>query len=274
MLTTMVTARLHWNDLLPAARAAIEARTGSIHQAHTVSGGYNSEIAVRLDTDHGAVFVKGLRCDHPRVWTQRREAAVAPYTGHLAPTLLWHLESAGWDLLGFAFIDEGRHADYSVGSPDLLLLAEALTALAEIPAPPVELKRAEDRWAAYIPDPALRSALSGRHLAHTDFNPENVIITPTQATLVDWAWSTAAAPWLDPALGCLWLIATGTHEPTEAEQWASRMPAWRSAPPDALTAFAEANAKLWAEIADENPGSWSASLRDAAGRYAAFRIRT
>lgn len=268
----MVTSRLHWTDLPRAVQTEIEARTGPIQRVETVSGGYNSEIAARLDTVSGTIFVKGLRSDHPRAWTQRREAAVAPYTGHLAPPLLWRLESDGWDLLGFEFVDEGRHADYSAGSPDLLLLADSLTALAEIPAPAVELKRAEDRWAAYIPDPVHRAALAGRCLAHTDFNPENVIITSGQrAVLVDWAWSTAAAPWLDPALGCIWLIATGRQSPAEAERWASRMPAWRAAPSDALNAFAEANSRLWAEIADENPGSWSESLRDAARQYAAFR---
>ncbi|MFD4243691.1 phosphotransferase [Streptomyces sp. NPDC058525] len=197
---------------------------------------------------------------------------MAPHTRSLSPALLWRLESDGWDLLGFDFVDDGRHADYTAGSPDLPLLADALTVLAEIPAPAVNLKRAEDRWAAYIPEPAHRAALAGGQLAHTDFNPENVIITPgRKAVLVDWAWSTTAAPWLDPALGCIWLIATGRQHPAEAEQWASRIPSWLTVPPDALTAFARANARLWTEIAKNNPGSWSNSLRDAANRYAVFR---
>ncbi|GAA2629890.1 hypothetical protein GCM10010425_30740 [Streptomyces spororaveus] len=80
-----------------------------------------------------------------------------------------------------------------------------------------------------------------------------------------------AAAWLDPALRCIWLITTAKPSPAEAERRASRMPAWRAAPPDALNAFAEANARLWAEIANENPGAWSNSLHDAARQYAAFR---
>ncbi|QDN54186.1 aminoglycoside phosphotransferase [Streptomyces sp. S1D4-20] len=267
----MVTTRLHWSDLPEAARKAITTTTGPVNGAGTLPGGYNSEIAVRLDTDSGTYFVKGLRTDHPRAWTQHREAAVARSTGQLAPRQLWRVQDAGWDLLGFEFVDDARYADYSADSPDLVLLADVLTTLAQIPAPPVELKRAEDRWASYIADPDLRTALAGEHLAHTDFNPENVLITHDRALMVDWAWSTRAAPWLDPALGCIWLIATGKQDPAQAEQWAARMPAWHTAPRDALEAFAHANARLWAEIADDNPGSWSASPRDAATRYAAFR---
>ncbi|WP_394426438.1 aminoglycoside phosphotransferase [Streptomyces sp. SGAir0957] len=270
----MVTTRLHWSDLPAKTRAAIEATTGPIHQAETVSGGYNSEIAVRLDTARGTLFVKGLRSDHPRAWTQGREAAVAPHTGGLAPSLLWRVRETGWDLLGFEFVAEGRHADYSAGSPDLLLLADALTRLAETTVLDIELKRAEKRWAAYIPEPRHRAALAGERLAHTDFNPENVLIAHERALMVDWAWATRAAPWLDPALACIWLIATGEQTPAQAEQWAARMPAWHTAPRDALNAFAQANARLWTEIAEENPGPWSASLRDAAGRYAAFRSTT
>ncbi|MFD3775344.1 hypothetical protein [Streptomyces sp. NPDC058612] len=99
-----------------------------------------------------------------------------------------------------------------------------------------------------------------------------MIITPDgRAVLVDWAWSAAAAPWLDPDLGCIWLIATGKRHPADAERWASRKPAWRAATPDALDAFAEANAGLWADIAGENPGPWANSPRDAARRRPALR---
>lgn len=267
----MVTARLHWSDLPQTVRDEIEERTGPVHKAQTVSGGYNSSIAVRLDTGSGTIFLKGLSSSHPRVWTQSREAAVAPYTRDLAPPLLWRMQSGGWDLLAFRFLDGGHHADYSADSPDLPLLADTLTSLAQIPAPPIELKDASSRWASYLPDPETRSMLGGTYLAHTDFNPENVIIKDGNAVLVDWGWASAAAPWVDPALCCIWLVSTGRQSPQEAEQWAARMPAWRTAPPAALDAFAQANARLWASIADQNPGPWSTALREAARRYAEHR---
>ncbi|OEV09322.1 phosphotransferase [Streptomyces nanshensis] len=275
----MPVTRLQWEDLPLPAQDAVEEVTGPIHRAETVSGGYNSAIAARLDTETGTVFLKGLPASHPRAWTQRREAEVAAAVGTLAPRFRWRLETAEWDLLGFDFA-AGRHADYASGSPDLALLACTLTRLAEIPAPRTELKRAEERWASYLPDADHRAALAGQYLAHTDFNPENVLITPggagqqERALMVDWAWSTLGAPWLDPALACVWLVSTGKQHPGAAEKWAARMPAWRGAPSHVLTAFAEANAKLWTEIADESPGTWSASLRDGARRYAAYRSRS
>ncbi|GAO09677.1 hypothetical protein TPA0598_05_03990 [Streptomyces lydicamycinicus] len=59
-----------------------------------------------------------MRTDHPRAWTQRREAAVAPFLTGVGPALHWRVEAAGWDLLGFEALD-GHHADYSPASPDL-----------------------------------------------------------------------------------------------------------------------------------------------------------
>ena len=59
----------------------------------------------------GTVFVKGLRQDYPRVWTQQRKADINPFTHGLAPALHWQIRKGGWDLLGFEDLG-GRHADY------------------------------------------------------------------------------------------------------------------------------------------------------------------
>lgn len=66
------------------------------------------------------------------------------------PRLYWHIETAGWDLLGHKVLP-GRHADY----PWLHRPAPAAAALAELQettAPTdVPVKAAEQRWAAYAP---------------------------------------------------------------------------------------------------------------------------
>lgn len=270
-----MTTRVDWTGLSEHVRSAVEARTGPIHQAWTVKGGHNSEIALRLDTATGPVFLKGLRDDHPRSWTQYREAAVSAHTAGLVPPFLWHLETGGWNLLAFTFL-EARHADYTHGSPDLASLGRALADLAALPAPPpwIDLKRAEERWAPYLHDTAALSALAGPHLCHTDFNPENVLITSGRAHLVDWAWSTRGAPWIDAALAPIWLIATGGQHPSRAARWAARHPAWHTAPTNALTTFAEGNARLWHEINAHNPAPWATRLHHAARRWAAFLNRT
>jgi hypothetical protein len=272
MLSRVSTTRLKWGDIAADVRPVVEDRTGPIRAVHPVDGGFNSHLAVRLDTDRGSVFVKGLRSDHPQAWTQQREAAVSRYTAELGPRLLWHAQEAGWDLLGFDFV-EGHHADYAANSPDINLLADTLTQLATIKAPPVILKKAEERWAGYVDDTSILREFSGNTLCHTDFNPENVLIIPRQnrAIMVDWAWSTAGAAWIDPALCIVWLIATGHRSPEAAESWARRMPAWNPAPVTAVDASAAANGRLWASIAADNPGSWSEALRNGALMWSAYR---
>jgi hypothetical protein len=84
-----------WEQLEEPVRLAIEARTGRVRAARTVSAGLNSQLATVLDTDAGTVFVKGLRVDHPGVVRQAREAMINPFVRTVAPRLLWHDRAAG-----------------------------------------------------------------------------------------------------------------------------------------------------------------------------------
>jgi hypothetical protein len=265
----MVTTRL---DTIPGeVRDAISEQVGPILHLDTVTGGWNSEIAARVRTSNGTVFVKGLRTDHRRVWTQRREAEIGPYVQSVAPRVLWHLENADWSLVAFEHLD-GRHADYTPTSADIPLIVDALERLAAIPCPDLPLRVAEQRWSAYIDDPSMLDALRGDALLHTDFNNQNVLITHGQARFVDWAWATRGAPWIDPALWVIWLIAAGGHTPASAESWAARTTVWHTAPTPALNTFADANAKLWRDIAGDNPDAWTTRMTDAANQWAAYRL--
>jgi len=264
----MVTTRL---ETIPdEIRAAISEQTGPILDMAAVHGGWNSEIAVRVRSANGTVFIKGLRVDHRRVWTQRREAEVGPYVQAVAPRVLWHIEDAGWNLVGFEHVN-GHHADFTQTSADLPLVVNALERLAAIPCPELPLRIAEQRWSNYVEDPSMLDHLHGDALLHTDFNNQNVLIANGQARFVDWAWATRGASWLDPALWVIWLIAAGSQEPAQAESWAARTTAWHTAPIPALNAFADANAKLWREIAGDNPDDWTARMTDAANQWANYR---
>ncbi|CCB72105.1 conserved protein of unknown function (plasmid) [Streptantibioticus cattleyicolor NRRL 8057 = DSM 46488] len=231
--------------------------------------GYNSQIAARISTADGSFFIKGLRADHGRVWTQHREAEVNPYLRGIAPALLWQVEDAGWVLLGFEALD-GHHADYSAGSPDLPKVADLLCRLGEVPCPPIELRHAEQRLAAYAAKPTDVAHFAGDSLLHTDLNNENVLVNGP-AYLVDWAWASKGAAWLDAAHWVVWLMAAGKQEPRSAEEWAARVPAWRTAAPEAVTAFALATANLWEEIAGVDPDPWTATVFDASRRWAEYR---
>ncbi|MFE3409220.1 aminoglycoside phosphotransferase [Streptomyces mirabilis] len=265
----MATKRITFDDLPSSVLAAVEAHAGPVIKTETVSEGFNSEIAARVITDSGSCFVKGLRTDHRRVWTQRREAEVNPFLHEIAPALLWQVEESGWIILGFENL-KGHHADYSPNSPDLTKVANLLRRLGEVPLPDIELRKAEQRLKTYAVKPSDLDYFAGRSLLHTDLNNHNVIVDES-AYLVDWAWATSGAAWLDAGYWVVWLMAAGDHGPESAEEWASQVPAWIIAPKEGVTAFARANANVWEEIAAGELDEWTARMLNASRRWATFR---
>jgi hypothetical protein len=107
---------------------------------------------------------------------------------------------------------------------------------------------------------------AGHALLNTDWNSANVIIDQGRAHIVDWAWATVGAGWLDAGYWVIWLIASG-HHPQSAERWATHTPAWSSAPAAGMTAFAAANARLWAEIGGADPDPWTPRMAAASHRW-------
>ncbi|MDQ7802655.1 phosphotransferase [Amycolatopsis sp. A133] len=254
--------------LPPAARAAVEVEIGEIRRVEPLASGLNSAFAAVLHTADGAVFVKGMPEGHPGVRGQQREAAIAPHISGIAPRLRWHLNPAGWDLLGFDHLP-GHTADLSPGSPDLASLARTLTRLGELEPPPLPLPRIEQRWTGLADDADL-ALLADEHLLHTDLNPNNILVSDGRAWLVDWAWPTLGAPWVDPACAALWLIAEG-HTPTAAETWARTLPAWTRVPRDGLDTFVAVSSRLWTTIADDDAQPWKLALRNAANLWLTHR---
>ncbi|MFJ9947326.1 hypothetical protein [Kitasatospora sp. NPDC091207] len=98
-----------------------------------------------------------------------------------------------------------------------------------------------------------------------------MLVRGERAYVVDWAWATKGAPWLDAGYWVIWLIGSGGHEPASAEHWASRVPAWQYAPVDGITAFANANANVWDEIGGQNPDPWTARMVAAAHAWRDYR---
>jgi hypothetical protein len=258
-----------WDDLPPAVRDAIQARTGAVHLAHTATAGLNSQIALILDTASGPVFIKGLPADHPGAVRQDREAMINPHVHCVAPRLLWQAKEAEWNLLAFAYVPGARHADYSPGSPDLARVVAVMNQLRHIPCPDLPVKEATQRWSAYL-EPDLVQWLAGRTLLHTDFNPLNILITPTTTWIVDWAWPTRGATFIDPACFLLRLVAN-RHTPAQAEGWARQCSGWDEAPAAAISAFAIASASLYAEIARDDPQPWKKDMATAAAQWLAYR---
>jgi hypothetical protein len=267
-----VEQRIAWDDLPGPLKQAIESHTGPITAIRIASAGQNSPLAAIIDARACTVFVKGLPSSHRRVITQAREAAVAPLVKEISPALLWHFDEAGWNVLGYQYAP-GRHADYSPGSPDLDRLVQLMNALSAIKVPdnPGLFKRAEDRWKPYLDDPETAAVFAGQVLTHSDWTPDNVLVSEHRAWLIDWAWPTLGAAWTDPACWVLRLIASGGHTAQEAERQASRLPAFQGADPAHIDLFADANVRLWGEIAQASTSDWTAKMAQAAQSWAAFR---
>jgi hypothetical protein len=268
-----VEQRIAWDDLPGSLKQAVEVRTGPITAVRIASAGQNSPLAAIIDTAaDGRVFAKGLPSGHRRVLTQAREAAVAPLVQGISPALLWHFDEAGWNVLGYQYAP-GRHADYSPGSSDLDRLVQLMNALSEIKVPddPGIFKRAEDRWKPYVDDPETAAVFAGPVLTHSDWTPDNVLVSEHRAWLIDWAWPTLGAAWTDPACWVLRLMASGGHTAHEAEQQASRLPAFQAADPAHIDLFAAANVRLWDEIAQSNTSDWTTKMAQAAEAWAVYR---
>ncbi|WP_169515202.1 phosphotransferase [Amycolatopsis benzoatilytica] len=202
---------------------------------------------------------------------QQVEARVNPALPHsVAPRLLWEAESSGWSVLGFEHV-AGHHANLAPGSPDLALVADSAATMARtLGRCTLDLPAAAEQWAWNAPWRRLSKAtdrdldawdhqhleelvdwerkgidlLRGDSLVHGDLHPLNILVSD-RAHVVDWAWSSIGAPWLDGVALTLRLVAGG-HAPAEAEEWAQQIAPYREAPADGVTAFAVLIMGMWA----------------------------
>lgn len=268
----MPVARTSWHDLPTATRERVEKYTGTVMAAATVSEGMNSAVAMVLETEFDKFFVKGLEGSYPRRWSQDMEWIIGPYVSKFSPRVQWRVYDDEWDLLGFEYID-GRHASYEPDSKDLELLLNTMSQLGRIPCPDLPIKKAESRWKTYVENPEELCRLEGDRLLHTDYNPLNVLISDGRAFLIDWAWPTKGAGWIDPACLVIRLIAGG-HTPAQAEEVVSELPAWKSATPEDLKIFATACVNMWTEIAVNEPVGWKWRMQQSAYEWLHHRNQT
>ena len=110
----------------------------------------------------------------------------------------------------------------------------------EVPPGPGPWKPIETRMRTYVNDPADALVFAGRSLTHTDWMPDNVLISRGRAWLVDWAWATPAQSWIDQGFWLIRLIANG-HTVAQAEAIAAQFPAYAAADPAHVAVFARAN---------------------------------
>ncbi|GLZ12094.1 hypothetical protein Acsp04_23290 [Actinomadura sp. NBRC 104425] len=183
------------------------------------------------------------------------------------PRLLWHAEAGGWLALGFEYV-AGRTADYSPGSPDLSVLAKTVHELQATPRPDVVTMPVERRWENLGGDV---SPMVGDALLHTDLNPHNLIITPgRRAYVVDWAFASRGAPWVEIGQIIPWMLISG-QSPAQAEDWAAQFPSWLDADPADIDLYVTLHEELWRRRYRLRPAPWMPPYLAAIRQWAAYR---
>jgi len=244
----------------------IAPHTGAISAVRHAERGYSSDVTAIVECTAGPVFIKAVREPSPHVSSLEREAEINPYVRSVSPALRWQLHESDWIVLAFDVV-QGTYAGFRPGSADLPAVVNALNAIGAIDCPDVAMNWKEKRWDRFT-DQA--SILAGDALLYTDINPDNLIMSSTGLSVVDWSWPTRGAGFIDPACLVIQLIAAG-HTAMEAEQWAQRCTAWQSADPAAIDSFAVATVRMYQHFQNRDPSPWRKAMTQAVIAWATHR---
>jgi hypothetical protein len=67
-------------------------------------------------------------------------------------------------------------------------------------------------------------------------------------------------------------MASGGHTAKSAEEQAARLPSFAAAEPDHIDMFAMANVRLWDEIVEQGPTTWTKQMAQAANEWLDYRL--
>ncbi|WP_445402524.1 phosphotransferase family protein [Streptomyces sp. LE64] len=249
----------------------IRAHTGELDAAEPTVRGFGADFTAVVHCAKGPFFVKAVR-NRPggRRESLIREKSINPAVLPLAPALAWATEDESWIALGFTVVP-GRTSDFAPGSSDLDTVTRLVDRIGHVPLPEFASSWREERWDRFAASPAHAALFRGSTLVHGDVNPSNVLISGGDGWLVDWAWPTFGAGFIDPACLVVQLMAAG-HDPDTSEQWAERCAGWRTAAPEAVDAFALATVRMWAALLVRRPGAdWVRTMHDTARIWARHR---
>jgi hypothetical protein len=255
----------------PDLLALIGRHTGEILAVRPSTYGHGSDLTAVVECAEGPFFVKAMR-NRPggRRASLLRERAVSPFVRAVSPALRWAAEDERWIALGFEVVG-GLPSGITPGSPDLPVVVDLLDAVGRLELPPVARGWHETRWDRYAADAAEAALFRGDALLHTDPGPDNFLVGGPSGWVVDWAWPTRGAAFIDPACLVVQLIAAG-HSAGAAERWVSGSPAWKSADPRAVNAFARATVRMYRHFAERSPDAgWLTAMVAAATAWARHR---
>lgn len=265
-----VEAGAAWDGLPAAIREQVESRTGKVKGTSPGGEGLSTSVRLIVHGERADVFIKGTgpgSTDH-----QRRRLALgadlAPYVAAVSPPLLWRIQAGGWDITGWPALPGRPWADQKPGSPDIPKMAGLLAQVSRVAAPAFLTRTARDHWGEYADSPEL---LDGGGIVHRDPNPTNFVVHGDQAWMVDWGWAVRGPAWMTAANLIVSMMEAG-WEPGDADEAMTEVPAWRDAPPRAVTEFARAGSREWKAVLARGPVHAHWEFRaDVAFRWAAYR---
>lgn len=302
MSTTPLAAspRISWADVPRHVQAAVEHELGSpIRRAVTQVGGFSPGAAVRVVCENGRrAFVKavGLSLNPDSPGLHRAELhAMSLLPGEVpAPALLAAFDDGDWVALVLEDVD-GRGPDVPWLDPDVDAMSVALGHLARTRAPEQlapfadvgDLLTSWDKVAAdptgiesglldrlgemTAAQPLAREVTPGDALVHWDARADNVLIRNDQAVLLDWAWASRGAPWLDSLLLAMDFRIQGGPD---ADDFLRANRATREIEPAHLRSVVACMVGVWADCARRPPPlglptirTWQAHCRDHALRW-------
>jgi Phosphotransferase enzyme family len=292
--------RISWADVPRHVQAAVEHELGSpIRRAVTQVGGFSPGAAVRVVCENGRrAFVKavGLSLNPDSPGLHRAELhAMSLLPGEVpAPALLAAFDDGDWVALVLEDVD-GRRPDVPWQGEDVAAMSRALAQLGRTEAPRqlptfadiVNMLTSWDEVAADPAgiDPALLARLpemteaqglacevtAGDALVHWDARADNVLVRDGNAVLLDWAWASRGAPWLDSLLLAMDFRIQGGPD---ADDFLLASTCTRDVEPEQLRSVVACMVGVWAERArrPSPPGlptirRWQAHCRDHALRW-------
>lgn len=258
----------------PEFRALIHPHAGDVIDIRPTERGTMSDLTAVLECEKGPFFVKAMR-NRPggRLDSILREKLINPFVQPTSPALRWCAEDDEWVVLGFEVIN-GKPSNFKPESPDLPAVVELLNRIGGLDLPEVARDWPETRWNRFAADEREAELFQGNALLHADINPSNLLVGGRKAWVVDWAWPTRGAAFIDPAQLVVQLVSAG-HSAEAAESWAGRCEQWVNADPAAIDAFATATVRMWGSLADQRPKEpWLKAMTAAAQEWADCRGAT
>ncbi|MBG6093060.1 phosphotransferase [Actinomadura viridis] len=283
---------MEWPALPPGIRLAIEERLGSpVVGSETCHGGFSPGMAALVTCADGAgYFVKAVNADlnpvSPGMYREEAAYSAAMPDGIPAPRLRHVHDDGEWIALVFdAVIGSSPEVPWKAADVRRLMrTTELLTAApvsGDLAAIPSVRERLESSFHAYhrlaetphrlsawerrnierltkAADDALE-CVAGEFLVHLDLRADNIVVAHDGAAyIVDWAWASAGAPWLDK-VSLLVNVATYGGDP---EPYVAGDRLLASVPPEHIDAFLIGLSGMWTEAASEPPPPGLPTLRD------------